>query len=107
MNKNSFKYTYYRRHKLVVFLICAFFLLSCEKKIAIDLPKSDPVLVVEACINDYFPTLNYVFISYTVDYFNPDLTSLGVSGAQVYITEGSIVAGDTLFDPQKRILSRR
>ncbi len=110
MNNNSciylndkLKQNLFFRFKWLFFSLFVF-LFSCEKKITIDLPKSEPSLVVEACINDRFPTLNYVFISQTVDYFNPDLSVLGITGAEVYITEGTIAGTDTLFDTKRRIL---
>jgi hypothetical protein len=75
---------------------------SCEKEIQIDVPPAKEELVVEASINQLTPTLNYVLISKTLDYFNPSLSVNAVSGAAVYITEGNIVGNDTLFDSGNR-----
>ena len=95
--KEKYKNTWY------IFLI-AILLTACEKEITVDLPISTPQYVVEASINQIFPSLNYVFISKSVDYFNPDLTMRGVSGATVYITEGTITGTDTLFTGTKTLL---
>lgn len=89
--------------KLIAVAILAFFAVSCEKEIKLDLPPSKTQWVVEASINQRFPTLNYVYISRTLDYFNPDLSLNGVRGATVYITEGNVVGSDTIFDPTNRV----
>lgn len=70
---------------------------ACEKEISIDVPSVAEELVVEASINQSIPTLNYVFINKTIDYFNPQLNLNGLNDAEVYITEGSIIGADTLF----------
>lgn len=70
---------------------------SCEKEIKVELPAQTNSLVVEASVNNLLPTLNYVFISQTVDYFNPNLDAIGLNGAEVYITEGDIVGNDTIY----------
>jgi hypothetical protein len=90
------------RAKLLLATLFCFALMACEREISINLPPSQPELVVEACINTRFPTMNYVFISQTVDYFNPNLSLLGIYGAEVYITEGEIMGQDTVFDVNKR-----
>lgn len=82
----------------IALLLLAAILVSCEKEISIDLPESTQQYVVEASVNQYFPSLNYVFISKSVDYFNPDLSVRGVGGASVYITEGSVNGTDTSFN---------
>lgn len=76
---------------------------SCEKEITVDLPPAKQSLVVEASINQLFPNLNYVFISRTIDYFNPDLSLNGVRNAEVYITPGIINGNDTTWDTANRI----
>lgn len=82
----------------------AFMLLSsCEKEITVDLPPAKQSLVVEASINQLFPNLNYVFISRTIDYFNPDLSLNGVRNAEVYITPGIVNGSDTTWDTANRI----
>lgn len=78
-------------------------LASCEKEITVDLPPAKPFLVVEASINQQFPNLNYVYLSRSVDYFNPDLSLNGVRNALVYITPGTIVGGDTIWNDSARI----
>lgn len=84
-------------------VILASMLFSCEKEIKVDLPKEEPELVVEGCINNTILSLNYVFVSQTVDYFNPNLNLLGVDDALVYITEGVINGADTLFNISDRV----
>lgn len=78
-------------------------LASCEKEITVDLPPAKPFLVVEASINQQFPNLNYVYLSRSVDYFNPDLSLNGVRNALVYIIPGTIVGGDTIWNDSARI----
>lgn len=84
-------------HK-ILFILMPAMLFSCEKEITVDLPKSTQEYVVEASINQRFLNLNYVFISKSVDYFNPDLTLGGIKGANVFITEGAVNGSDTLFN---------
>jgi hypothetical protein len=76
---------------------------ACEKEITVDLPPGKASLVVEASINQQFPNLNYVYISRTIDYFNPDLSLNGVRNALVYITPGTVVGGDTIWNDSARI----
>jgi hypothetical protein len=76
---------------------------SCEKEITVDLPPGKQSLVVEASINQLFPNLNYVYISRTIDYFNPDLSLNGVKNALVYITPGSIIGNDTIYAQSERV----
>lgn len=88
----------------ILFFCCALLLLvSCEKEITVDLPPAKQSLVVEASINQLFPNLNYVFVSRTIDYFNPDLSLNGVRNAEVYITPGIINGNDTIWDTANRI----
>lgn len=75
----------------------------CEKEISIDVPPSTPQFVVEASINNRFPLLNYVFVSTTIDYFKPDLSLNGVKNAEVYITPGTIVGNDTIYNDADKI----
>lgn len=86
---------------LYLFLITAI-VTSCEKPISIDVPPSKEEIVVEASINQKFLSLNYVIISKTVDYFNPDLNLNAISGAKVYISEGKVIGKDTIYDPADR-----
>lgn len=76
---------------------------ACEKEITVNLPPGKQSLVVEASINQQFPNLNYVYISRTVDYFNPDLTLNGIRNALVFITPGSISGTDTIWNEGARI----
>ena len=78
-------------------------LTACEKEITIDLPPAKLNLVVEASINQQFPNLNYVYLSRSVDYFNPDLSLNGVSNALIYITPGTIIGSDTIWNDSARI----
>lgn len=76
---------------------------GCEKEISVTLPPGKKSLVVEASINQLLPNLNYVYISRTIDYFNPDLSLNGVRNALVYITPGTIVGNDTIWNTESRI----
>ncbi|MFN4082105.1 MAG: DUF4249 domain-containing protein [Bacteroidia bacterium] len=87
---------------LLVVGIAATVLGSCEKEINVSLPGAKQDWVVEASINQRFFTLNYVYISQTLDYFKPDLSLNGVRGAKVYVTEGEIFGTDTVFNIAKR-----
>ncbi len=91
---------------LIYYLLIYFGLMltsSCEKEITVDLPTSQSRLVVEASINQQFPNLNYVYLSRTIDYFNPDLSLNGVKGALVYITPGVIFGGDTIWNDSAKL----
>jgi len=89
--------------KYISFIIVLFVNLSCEKEISVDLPPGKEEYVVEASINQYFPNLNYVFITRTLDYFNPDVSLYGVRNANVYITPGLVIGNDTTYDPADRV----
>jgi len=67
-------------------------LTSCEKDFDIDVKANQPLLVVEGYINNEMPHLNYVVLSRSMDYYNPNLQSAAVAGATVTITEGSLAA---------------
>jgi hypothetical protein len=84
--------------KYVILFLATIQLAACEKEIKINIPASKEELVVEASINQLSPTLNYVILSKTMDYFNPSLSLLAVRNAKVFITEGNIVGSDTIFD---------
>jgi hypothetical protein len=62
--------------------------------------------VIEASVNNFLPTLNYVFISQTVDYFNPSIEAIGVAGAEVYITEGEIIGNDTVYSNRYQMFDK-
>jgi len=93
MNK-IFKHIFY----LFTFV---FLLVSCQKEISVSLPNTTQQYVVEASVNQRFQSLNYVFISKSVDYFNPDLSMGGIKGALVFITEGTISGKDTSYNGTK------
>ena len=76
----------------------AFLLVSCQKEISVSLPDTSQKYVVEASVNQRFQSLNYVYISKSVDYFNPDLSMRGIKGARVFITEGTIIGTDTIYN---------
>ncbi|MCU0441574.1 MAG: DUF4249 domain-containing protein [Bacteroidia bacterium] len=92
-----------RSFYLILLIVSIFVTQGCEKEITVDLPPGRKSLVVEASINPLFTNLNYVYITRTLDYFNPDLSSNGVKDALVYITPGTIVGFDTLYDQANRI----
>jgi hypothetical protein len=87
---------------IIVLLMLVTGIAGCEKEIEIDVDPSKPVLVVEASINQFSATLNYVFITSSIDYFKPDLTLGGIKGAQVYIIEGVVNGTDTTYPDNNR-----
>jgi hypothetical protein len=80
-------------------------MVACEKEISIDLPPSQPKLVVEASINHVSPLLNYVYITNSIDYFKPDLSIGGADGALVKIIQGRILGTDTIYDGTETIFN--
>lgn len=66
------------------FLFCLTLLGSCTEKIDIDLQGSTPILTVDARFTTD-KTSHTVVLSKSSDYYNPDLDSLFVSGALVYV----------------------
>lgn len=84
----------------LVLLIC---FSACEKEIEVSLPPADSEIVVEAHINQLDPFFNYVILSRSVDYFNPNLNVLAVSNAQVFITEGLANGNDTVWDDANKV----
>ncbi len=83
------------QHTALALLSCLILASSCEEPIDLDLPPAPRELVVEAYINDRSPLMNYVILTHTVDYFDPDLSLPSVSGARVTITEGEVSGNDT------------
>jgi len=84
--------------KNIFYLLPIIFLVSsCEKEISVSLSDAKQQFIVEASINQRFQSLNYVFISKSIDYFNPDLSMGGIKGASVFIIEGKIIGADTLY----------
>ncbi len=84
--------------KWIYTVLVAMLFSACEKEIFLDLPPAPKELVVEAYINDFNQFLNYVIISETVDYMNPDLRLPAVSDAIVIVTEGTVSGQDTVWD---------
>lgn len=71
---------------LFPFLACLLFLAACKEKIDLKLSSSQVRLVVDARFtND--TTTHVVKLSRTCDYFDPRTDSLGVTGAEVYVTD--------------------
>lgn len=91
------------RHIILLYTVVIVLFSSCEKEISVNLPSGKKSLVVEASINQTFTNLNYVFITRTIDYFNPDLSLYGVGNATVYITPGTINGKDTSFNQADRV----
>ncbi len=92
------------KSRIIIGIIALSGLMACEKEIDISLPPAPKDLVAEAYINNYNPLLNYVILSRTVDYFNPDLSLPTVSGAEVDITEGTLNGQDTVWGTPVRML---
>lgn len=89
----------------IIYIILLFVILStgCEKEIDVALPEGRKSLVVEASINNMFRNLNYVYLSRTINYFNPELDFNGLKNALVYITPGTISGKDTTYMIADRI----
>jgi hypothetical protein len=68
-------------------LLCVF-LAACEKEMAISVGPNQPLLVVEAYINNLLPQYNYVVLSQSQDFFSSNFQSTPVSNAIVTVTEG-------------------
>jgi hypothetical protein len=83
---------------IISITILATTLVSCEKEIDVPLPPTESEIVVEAYINQLDPLFNYVVLTRSVDYFNPQLNAIAVSNAQVFITEGLVNGPDTVWD---------
>ena len=71
---------------------------ACEKEIDVRLPSAENEIVVEAHINQLDPFFNYVILTRSVHYFDPNLNTIAVSNAQVYIPEGIVNGVDTVWD---------
>lgn len=76
---------------IVLMLIICF--TSCEKNFNVKVQSNQPMLVVEAYINNEMPAYNYVILSRSLDYLSLDFQSTPVTDALVTITEGER-AGD-------------
>jgi hypothetical protein len=71
-----------------VFLSIAI-LAGCERNIDIDLQTGEQKLIVEAYVSNLGPLYNYVVLSNSLDYYNPNFQSLPAKNAIVFITEGT------------------
>lgn len=88
--------------KQLQYILCGLVLIvgfsACEKEIDVALPPAENEVVVEAYINQLDPLFNYVILTRSVDYFNPNLDAITISNAQVFITEGLANGNDTVWD---------
>ncbi len=75
-------------------LCCAFS--SCKKNIDINLGSNEPHLIVEAYINNLMPEFNYVLLTRSINYFDDQFMGVGVTDAQVAITEGELLANGSI-----------
>ena len=71
--------------KKSAYILISLFLLSCEDIITPDLPKNDPILVVDAWVND-LNSPQKILLSSTQDYLDT-LSSPPASGAFIQITD--------------------
>jgi hypothetical protein len=83
-------------------LIC-FGFTACEKDFNIKTDSNNPLLVVEAYINNQMREYNYVVLSRSLDYFSTDFQSVGVSNATVTITEGEIISNQYVWNPATKV----
>lgn len=70
-------------------------LASCEEDFDIAVKQNQPQLIVEAYINNLLPLYNYVILGKSQDYYESDFQNTPVSGANVTITEGTLLANNT------------
>jgi hypothetical protein len=84
-------------------IIAAFFLSACEKDFDIKLKDNEPLLVVEAYINNEMREYNYVVLSRSLDYFSTDFKGIAVANATVSITEGERVNDQYVWNPSTRV----
>lgn len=69
---------------------------SCERDFDINIKANEPMLVVEGYINNEMPAYNYVILSRSQDYYSTTLENLPVSGAKVTVTEGTMLANNSI-----------
>jgi len=77
--------------KTIAYVLMLLIFLSCEKDFDIDVKENVPQLVVEAYINNELTDYNYVVLSKSQNYYAPDFQSIAVGGADVTITEGTLM----------------
>ncbi|MFM9057200.1 MAG: hypothetical protein ACKOQY_11050, partial [Bacteroidota bacterium] len=77
--------------RLIPFVLLVLLATSCEKDITLDLPKGDPVVIVDGYVETGFPP--YIILSRSQGYFDPigynTLNNLPVRNAQVFISNGA------------------
>lgn len=76
--------------------------IACEEAIEVDVPDNANSIVVEGYINNRFPNLNYVLLTRSVDYFSSERGYVPVTDALVFITEGTVQSGDTVWNVAAR-----
>jgi hypothetical protein len=77
-------------------------LTSCEKDFDIDVKANQPMLVVEAYINNEMRQYNYVILSRSLNYLSLDFQSTPVTNATVTITEGERVGNNYKWNPSTK-----
>jgi hypothetical protein len=82
---------------------CCISLTACEKNIDIKIDNNEPLLVVEAYINNQMRDYNYVVLSRSLDYFSSDFQGAAVSNATVTITEGEIINQQYVWNPSSKV----
>jgi len=82
--------------KQIFFFLAILIFASCEDIIEVDVTDGESQLVVDAWIND-LPETQTIRLTRTESYFENTFAD-GVTGANVYIGEGSISQTDTIID---------
>lgn len=96
--------TFYKRIVSWLLLLPFAGLSSCERDFDIKLNSGEPLLIVEAYINNEIPQYNYVVLSRSQDYYSPSFQSIAVSNATVSITEGMLLPDKTYsWDPSTKV----
>jgi hypothetical protein len=76
---------------------------ACERNIDIKINPGKEQLVVEGYINNLLPQMNYVVLTKTQDYYNPNFQSAPVTGATVSITEGALSGGNLVWNNASKV----
>ncbi|GEO07697.1 DUF4249 domain-containing protein [Segetibacter aerophilus] len=82
---------------------CCISLTACEKNIDIKIDNNEPLLVVEAYINNQMRDYNYVALSRSLDYFSTDFQGAAVSNATVTVTEGEIINQQYVWNRSSKV----
>jgi hypothetical protein len=78
------------KSKLIAAVVVSIAIMAgCERNIDIDLQTGEQKLIVEAYVSNLGSLYNYVVISNSLDYYNPNFQSLPAKNAIVSITEGT------------------